>query len=115
MTMTQSNIISGIKWGLLAFGLIFTLIFIHDNLLHESDRYIIKLEDLNEGVNYPICTASVDSQALLCDDPEDRWIQPLYNLSQEQLDKILDTCEDAKIVSAPHCIGELLYVVGEGK
>ena len=83
-------------------------------MINDRDRSEIKMSDLKgSSAAMGICTASVDSWFYICDNPEqdiEWWGHPIYDMTQEQMDSILENCPDGKFIDTAECIGDRLTV-----
>lgn len=63
-------------------------------------------------VELQICTASVDSYGLVCD--EINTIMPLYNSTQEDIVRFIEDCPSAQLKAMTWCVGEKLILLQKG-
>ena len=80
---------------------------------HKTEK--VKLSDLivnnpREDVGYSpyqLCTAQVNSKVFIC---ENSYYKSIYNMTQEQLDKMIKDCPDGLFINDKICIGDILYI-----
>ena len=82
----------------------------YDNLKHKGFK-LSELSELSEGASHGICTASYDAPFVVCEESERvRRYQLTKDTTQEQLDRFLDGCLDARIIDGTVCIGNNLKI-----
>lgn len=88
-----------------------TLFWVGGLFFEPKTDYTIYLEDVanmnNRGIRYgQICVESVNTWMFVCDN--NSWNTLLYNITQEDFDKLITECPTGKLIKSSYCIGDYL-------
>lgn len=69
-----------------------------------------KLSEFSSNTGMSFCLKSLNSYTFVC--KEEHYAVELHNYNQVKLDRLLDSCDDWKIVRSNHCISEHITLYG---
>lgn len=79
----------------------------------ESNKGKFRISELEEGVGLQICTQSIISAEIICDN--DKIAYPTLGLTQDKLTQILQNCQNPVLIRSTICQGDYLTILGKKK